>query len=161
MRMSKIKIIGRMDHTIDNTFESANRVYDVQGICPTIPTCSGGGLQPKIMEVIKLQKVDTKVLQMVRTEEGKRLRKDYESGKPHHGFNEYREPIPREDGICNTITTVAKDNYLLEVKQATQKGYIECEVGGSGSELPILSNKKRSSHRERKDMSNLNNGEYP
>lgn len=109
-----------------------------------------------------MQKVDTKVLRMVRTEEGKRLRKDYESGKLHHGFNEYREPIPREDGICNTITTFAKDNYLLEVKQATQKGYIECEVGGgSGSELPILSNKKRSSHRERKDMSNLNNGEYP
>ena len=77
-----------------------------------------------------MQKVDTKVLRMVRTEEGKRLRKDYESGKLHHGFNEYREPIPREDDICNTITTVTKDNYLLEVKQATQKGYIECEVGG-------------------------------
>lgn len=77
-----------------------------------------------------MQKVDTKVLRMVRTEEGKRLRKDYESGKLHHGFNEYREPIPREDGICNAITTVTKDNYLLEVKQATQKGYIECEIGG-------------------------------
>lgn len=27
-----------MDNTLDNTFESANRVYDKNGLCPTIPT---------------------------------------------------------------------------------------------------------------------------
>ena len=40
---------------MDNTFESANRVYDTDGLSPTINTCGGGGLQPKIVEV---QKVD-------------------------------------------------------------------------------------------------------
>lgn len=45
-----------MDNTLDNTFESANRVYGVNGICPTIPTCGGGGIQPKIIEVCKLKK---------------------------------------------------------------------------------------------------------
>ena len=40
--MAEVKVIGRMDHTIDNTFESANRVYDIDGIAPTIPCCSGG-----------------------------------------------------------------------------------------------------------------------
>ena len=39
-----------MDNTLDGTFESANRVYDSEGICPTIPTCTGGGIQPKILE---------------------------------------------------------------------------------------------------------------
>lgn len=35
------KVIGRMNHTIDHTFESANRVYDVNGIAPTCTTCGG------------------------------------------------------------------------------------------------------------------------
>lgn len=45
----EVIVIGQMDHTIDRTFESANRVYDVNGIAPTINTCGGGGLQPKII----------------------------------------------------------------------------------------------------------------
>lgn len=48
--IAEIKVIGRMDHTIDNTHESANRVYSQYGLCPTIPTCAGGGIQPKILE---------------------------------------------------------------------------------------------------------------
>lgn len=30
--MADVKVIGQMDNTIDNTFESANRVYDVEGV---------------------------------------------------------------------------------------------------------------------------------
>ena len=48
-RSCQVVVIGCMDHTIDHTFESANRVYDVMGICPTIPTCAGGNIQPKIL----------------------------------------------------------------------------------------------------------------
>ena len=40
---------------MDNTFESANRVYDVNGVAPTMNTCGGGGLQPKILEVKKVE----------------------------------------------------------------------------------------------------------
>ena len=43
------KIIGQMDNTIDHTFESANRVYDLEGCAPTINTCGGGGLEPKVI----------------------------------------------------------------------------------------------------------------
>ena len=46
----EVKVIGQMDNTIDHTFESANRVYDVGGVAPTMNTCGGGGLQPKIIE---------------------------------------------------------------------------------------------------------------
>ena len=42
-------VIGQMDNSIDHTFESANRVYGKQGICPAIQTCAGGGLQPKVV----------------------------------------------------------------------------------------------------------------
>ena len=58
LEMMEVKIIGQMDNTIDHTFESANRVYDKEGLCPTLSTCAGGGLQPKvIMEKGKINKV--------------------------------------------------------------------------------------------------------
>lgn len=41
--MGEVRVLGQMDNTLDGTFESANRVYDSEGVCPTIPTCSGGG----------------------------------------------------------------------------------------------------------------------
>lgn len=40
---AEVKVIGQMDNSIDHTFESANRVYDSNGLAPTIPTCGGGG----------------------------------------------------------------------------------------------------------------------
>lgn len=47
----EVKVIAQMDNTIDHTFESANRIYGVMGLSPTIPTCGGGGIQPKILEI--------------------------------------------------------------------------------------------------------------
>lgn len=49
-KMDEVKVIGQMDNTLDGTFESANRVYDKEGLCPTIPTCAGGGIQPKVID---------------------------------------------------------------------------------------------------------------
>lgn len=54
-------------------------------------------------------------IRWVRTEEGKQLRKDYEAGKIHHGFNEYRVIEQRSDSLSGTVTTVTKDNIVLEV----------------------------------------------
>ena len=45
--IAEIKVIGRMDHTLDNTHESANRIYSQYGLCPA---CAGGNIQPKILE---------------------------------------------------------------------------------------------------------------
>ena len=50
--MSKVVVIGEMDNS-DGTFESANRVYDRKNAAPTIPTCGGGGLQPKVIRDAK------------------------------------------------------------------------------------------------------------
>ena len=53
-------------------------------------------------------------IKMIRTELGKKLRKDYESHKIHHGFNEHR--VMEVGGVfCNSITTVQKD-YLICVE---------------------------------------------
>ena len=51
---------------------------------------------------------------MRRTEQGKSLRHAYESHEITHGFNEFREPVTRIDGMVNTISTVQKDNLLVE-----------------------------------------------
>ena len=110
----EVKIIGKMDNTIDHTFESANRVYDKNGISPTINTCGGGGLQPKV--------IDAQAVRMVRTEEGKALRRDYENGTIHHGFNEHREMELRTDGVSNTLSTVQKDNYICEKSIVAMRG---------------------------------------
>lgn len=53
LRSCQVVIIGCMDHTIDHTYESANRVYNVLGICPTIPCCQGGSIHPKILVVVR------------------------------------------------------------------------------------------------------------
>lgn len=54
------------------------------------------------------------VLRYERTETAKKLRKDYESHKIHHGFNEFRVLRPRPDNKSNTLSTVLKDNILSE-----------------------------------------------
>ena len=63
---------------------------------------------------------------MQRTEQGKSLRKAYESQEIKYGFNEFREPVARTDGMTNTISTVQKDNLLVERNR-----------GGGQRQLPI------------------------
>ena len=84
--------------------------------------------------------MEKRILRKVRSEYGKQIRKDYENHTIQEKRSNMTEYEPRDDGISNTLTTVAKDNILLiGVKQATRKGYIECRAGGGG---PILSYKR-------------------
>lgn len=53
-------------------------------------------------------------LRMVRTDEGKALRKQYEAHELHHGYNEYRQAEARTDGLVNTLSTVLKDNLIMK-----------------------------------------------
>lgn len=59
---------------------------------------------------------EPQVLTPKRTEYGKALRKDYEAGRIQESRHNMTELEPRTDGICNTITTVQKDNLLMEPK---------------------------------------------
>ena len=98
-----------MEQKIGNIFgftggNYAGNVYDKDHISPTLNTMQGGCKQPMIIEANSIR--------MVRTEEGKALRKQYENHEIHHGFNEHREPELRKDGVTNTLSTVQKDNYI-------------------------------------------------
>lgn len=58
--------------------------------------------------------VESQVLTPKRTEYGKQIRKSYESGAVQESRHNMTELEPRKDGISNTLTTVQKDNLLLE-----------------------------------------------
>ena len=101
---------------MDHTLESANRVYDSSGLSPTIPTCCGGGHQPKVLEVRIVRSIGRDPLNP----------SDRSSGNPNL---EQRLEINSE-GICNTLTTVQKDNYLMETSPATGNNDWTYEING-------------------------------
>lgn len=94
-----------------------------EGICNTLTSVQKDNLV-----------LEPAILCNKRTEYGKAIRKAYESGAIQESRHNMTELQPRNDGISNTLTTVQKDNLLLEptikIKQATKEGYIECKLGG-------------------------------
>jgi len=148
-----------MDNTIDHTFESANRVYDKNCLCPTIPTCAGGNIQPKIIEEThcvgglaeeKKSNGGTQYYQQDRVYKGDialalpanlpdgsykyivamRGRNPERTTDRTPGIHTEQRLEMNKDGLVNTLTTVQKDNLCLEIKQATKEGSIKCKVGG-------------------------------
>lgn len=99
------KAIG---YTRDNKEKVIKRHF--QNIVNTITgsTGSGGSTDCFIAE--------PNVLTPKRTEYGKAIRKDYEAGIHKESRHNMTEMFSRTDGISNTITTVLKDNLLLEPK---------------------------------------------
>lgn len=61
------------------------------------------------------------ILRPERTEYGKSIRKEYESGNIEEKWGNMRTLQPRPDNISNTLTTVLKDNLLLEGKDTTER----------------------------------------
>ena len=51
-----------------------------------------------------------------RTEYGKKVRKEYESGELKESRHNMQQLEPRTDGVCNTITSVQKDCLIIEPK---------------------------------------------
>ena len=109
------------------------RVYDADGICPTLRTPRGGLSEPKIIQKVgdrgtdnyscksisntipanpmsdrEQLLVEPKILTPIRTDEQRELRKQ--------GIDTFggRQMVPRADGVCNTLTSVQKDNLLQE-----------------------------------------------
>lgn len=95
-----------------------HRVYDSEGIATAVTT----GFHPSIAE--------PQVMTPKRTEFGKQVRKDYESGNLSMSRHDMTTMEPRTDGVSNTLTSVQKDNYLC-IPEATKKGYAEAYEGDS------------------------------
>lgn len=56
--------------------------------------------------------MEPQVLTPKRTEYGKAIRKQYEAGEISESRHNMMELEPRTDGVCNTLTSVQKDNLL-------------------------------------------------
>ena len=64
------------------------------------------------LSILALLKYMKSILSPIRNEEGRRLRRIY--GDKGASFRN-KTHTPRIDGISNTITSVQKDNHLLEI----------------------------------------------
>ena len=69
-------------------------------------------------------------LQYVRNDYGRMIRKGYEAGDIKARRSEIREVLPRTDGITNTITTILKDNIIMEKELMPEP--IEARPKGKG-----------------------------
>jgi DNA (cytosine-5)-methyltransferase 1 len=82
-----------------NGHDILKRVYGVDGCSPTLSTMGGGNTEPKII------------------------------ASRGRGMNNEQQLEARKDGLTNTITSVAKDNYVAEpagglcIRTANKKGY--------------------------------------
>jgi DNA (cytosine-5)-methyltransferase 1 len=155
----QVVVLGNMDNTIDHTFESANRVYDKNNLCPTIPTCAGGGIQPKVIEETKcvgglstnkwggqyhqqdrVYKGDIALAHPANIPEGSYKYIVAMRGKNPEKPNDRTPGIHTEqrlemnkDGLVNTLTTVQKDNLVMEKEKINKVGQISNEGNQCGT----------------------------
>ena len=77
--------------------------------------CNSGGTTNTLTSVQKDNYIlEPCALKYQRNEYGKAVRKAYESGEISEKMCNMRDLTLRQDGMCNTLTTVQKDNYLFD-----------------------------------------------
>ena len=104
------------------------------GVCWREKTCTLDANYYKGGNLTSLQKqsghrlmiAEPVCLRYERTEEAKRCRKAYEAHEIKHGYNELNELHPRPDGKTNTLTTVLKDNQIMEPICVAERGRMYC-----------------------------------
>ena len=84
---------------------------NTRNICNTLTSVQKDNL---VLEMVRYVSFKAFVLTPRRNEYGKRIRKMYEKGDIEEKRSNMTDLVPREDGIANTITTVLKDNIIME-----------------------------------------------
>ena len=104
-------------------------VISENGLSSTLTTNKGEGLKILVSG-------EPNVLTPKRTEYGKAIRKAYEAGEVEESRRNMTEMVPRTDGICNTLTTVLKDNYVAVAMRGryNEDGKVEQQIEISGRE---------------------------
>ena len=131
----------------ESTFENpqTGRIYDSRGCAPTLNTCSGGGHEPKTIVAMRGR--------------NQKNPSDRTVGAPTEQRLE-----PNSLGICNALTSVQKDNMVLEKAEYIWGGMQEHQTprtdcicpsitaacGMGGGQTPILTEKNESLYRIRK-----------
>lgn len=78
----------------------AGNVWDKNGLCPTLTTMQGGGREPMVIE-------EKQIVRMIG-------RNPNNPSDRTPGIELEQRLEPNSEGICNTLTTVQKDNLVLE-----------------------------------------------
>lgn len=91
----EVKQIGNLTDNAQRENPQRRRVYDTDGCCPTINTCQGGQREPKIICAMRGRNPDNPSDRTAGSTTEQRLE-------------------PNSQGICNTLTSVQKDNMVLE-----------------------------------------------
>lgn len=120
---AELKCMGQMDNS-DGTLESSNRVYNTNGIAPTLTTCGGGNLEPKILEQ---RENSLKIKNATKGDNREPLIVSSRGRNPNNpsdrSTNNFEQRLEvQQDGISNTLTTFQKDNYVLEQNPISTKG---------------------------------------
>lgn len=96
------------------------------------------------------------VLTQTRTEEGKRLRKDYEAHKITKQRKYMQQYEARTDGVTNTLTSVQKDNMVVEplrIKVNSKQGFADVgEYGAVNIARPSSDNRRGRVQGEKGDI---------
>ena len=118
-KILEAKQLGFMDNGTGK--HQSNTVYDENALCPNITTVEGGGTQQiKVCESqIVAMRGRNPYNPSDRTFESptEQIRKAYEIGQIQESRHNMTELEPRQDNVSNTLTTVQKDNLLLEKPQ--------------------------------------------
>ena len=93
---NQVKQIGNISDSGNWDNPQAGRIYASDGLCPTINTCQGGQREPKTIVAMR----------------GRNPEKpsDRTAGSPTEQRLE-----PNTQGLCNTLTSVQKDNLVMEI----------------------------------------------
>lgn len=92
----EVRVAGNLNHY---NYDKMNRIYDTDGSAPTVDTMEGGGRQPKVLEPMIVASRGRNPENPSDRSAGQKLEQRLE---------------PNTKGITNTITSVAKDNYVAE-----------------------------------------------
>jgi nitrate reductase alpha subunit len=79
---------------------------------------------PKIVEhncTKQMEILEPQVMTPKRTDFGKAIRKQYEQGNIQMSRHDMTKPEPRQDGVSNTLTSVQKDNLVVEPRYRIRK----------------------------------------
>ena len=102
--------------------QGAHEVEDVASA--VLSSCYKGNNMNCVKEPIAcaMRGREVQCLTPKRTEYGKKVRKEYESGELKESRHNMQQLEPRTDGVCNTITSVQKDCLIIEPYNACDDG---------------------------------------
>ena len=106
-----VKQVGNIVTTGNFENPQRGRIYDSEGISPCLNTMQGGGLEPKFIEPVIC---------------ASRGRNPDNPSDRTAGIPTEQRLEPNMDGVSNTLTTVQKDNYVLDLYRIRKLTPREC-----------------------------------